>query len=334
MSPEYKVSIEGLSSIAIITMQIPDLSDPDKRAQLPPSQHKPLAAAMLKGCAQLEDPLAVMQIMTAVYLADLTGKQNPKMNTSHFTQSDITTFRKTLDTLSTKSNSFDLGPEVLTLRGLFLELAGQKLAARKSYELAIQRGDFGYHPSNRHPMQLPLTTPWNALGYLLKRAQDPQSHAEAKSYFAQGALQGDDPLSYYELAQFYDRTDTLWLQYTSKAAASGHRQAAVDLADFYQEVSTLDSPILRDNVAMRKALAWLRTWRRDSTGVMAREWLRTASIVGDRASTVRLAEIYEKDGDREGAEECWKRVEEEEGQKGMGGVRGTKRRVVGSKSSS
>ena len=300
---EYKISVEKLASLAIVTFRIPDLSDPTKRAQLPPSQHKDLAASMLKGCALLEQPLAVIQILTAVYLAQLTGEDSYQDIASRFSQTDdIAKYRQSLENLSAKSNTFVLGPEALTLSGLFAERECQTEKAKILYIEAVERQRFKYIPGLRHPMQLPLPTPWNVLGYLLKSDKDPNVRAQAKTYFQQGALEGDDPLSYYEAAAFEDRSDPKWLQYTSKAAASGHRQATVDLAQFYEEASVKRSPILADS-KMRKTLNWLLGWRRGSAADLAREWLHAAAIMGHRPSMLRLADYKESVHDFEGAKE-------------------------------
>jgi len=300
ITAEYNLSVEDLASLAIVTFRIPDLTDPEKRAQLPPSQHKPLAASMLRGCAHLEDPLAVMQILTAVYLADLTGEHSYKDIVSHFPKSEIPKFKQTLEQLGAKSNTFGLGPEALTLQGLFAERAGDREKAKTLYIEAVERSTLKYTPGSRHPMQLPLTTPWNALGYLLKTDKDPSVRAQAKTYFQRGALEGDDPLSYYEAAAFEDRSDPKWLQYTSKAAASGHRQATVDLAQFYLEVSSKGSPVLAQS-KMRKALNWLLAWRKGSAADLAREWAHAASIMGHKPSMLQLADYRESVGDVEGA---------------------------------
>jgi hypothetical protein len=306
---EYKLDIEDIASIAIVTMRIPDLSDPSKRGQLPPSQHKPLAAAMLQGCAQREDPLAIMQILTATYLAEYTGEIQYKDIASLFPKGEIATYRKTLEKLCAKAKSFQLGPEALTLQGLLLEKSGQHEHAKKCYLEAVTLSTIAYIPYRRHPMQLPLIAPWNALGYLLSADKDPKVRLQAKTYFAQGALEGDDPLSYYELAQLEERTDPKWLQYTSKAAASGHRQATVDLAAFYQSASAAKSPVLASS-SMRTALSWLLGWRRGSAASLAREWLQAASIMGHKPSTMQLAEYWESVGDKDRARECWRRLSE------------------------
>lgn len=264
---------------------------------------------MLQGCAQVEDPLAIVQILTAVYLAGTSEAASYRDIASVFPQSEIPKYRKTLENLCAKSKTFSLGPEALTLQGLLLEREGKKERAHALYIEAVERCHFKYNPKSRHPMQLPLVTPWNALGYLIKTEKDPKVQVQAQAYFRRGALEGDDPLSYYELAAFEDRTDPKWLQYTSKAAASGHRQATVNLANFYQEASSPDSPILQ-NTNMRKALNWLLSWRRGSAASLAREWLQAASNMGHKPSMLQLADYHESVGNQDEAKEHLRRLTE------------------------
>ncbi|KAH7065767.1 hypothetical protein BKA63DRAFT_164499 [Paraphoma chrysanthemicola] len=294
----YKTSVEDLASLAIVTSRIPDLSDSSKKALLAPSQHKPLAAALLQGCAQAEDPLAIIQILTAVYLARMdvvTAKELAAL----FPQSEIAKHRKTLAKLGLEAKTFALGPDVLTLQGLFAENEGHKEKAKSFYIEAIQRCHFKYNPKSRHPMQLPLITPWNALGYLLKADKDRDIRNQAEIYFRRGAIEADDPLSYYELASFEERTSPKWLQYTSKAAASGHLQATLNIADFYWDVSLKESPVLA-NSKMRDALNWLLGWKRGSAASLAREWLQAASNMGHKPSTLHLADYCKSVHDEEG----------------------------------
>ncbi|KAL5117610.1 hypothetical protein ACEQ8H_004503 [Pleosporales sp. CAS-2024a] len=307
LASKYHVSIADLASIAIVTFRIPDLSDPAKRAQLPPSQHVPLSGCMLQGCAQAEDPLAIIQILTAVYLADSTNVAIYKTLASLFPHNEVTNYRKTLEALCAKAVTFPLGPEALTLQGLFLEREGQRDKAKELYTEALQRCHMKFTPGSRHPLQLPLIAPWNALGYLLKSENRPESLEHAKVYFKKGAMEGDDPLSCYELATLLDRKDADWLLYTSKAAASGHREATVQLADFYREVSLQNSPVLEDG-KMRKALNWVLGWKSDSPATLAREWLEAASNMGHKPSTLQLADFCEASGNRERATEHLRRM--------------------------
>jgi tetratricopeptide (TPR) repeat protein len=229
---------------------------------------------------------------------DISIKETARL----FPPAEIAKYRTILDELTLQANKFALGPDTLTLKGLFLEQEGRKEKAKELYQEAILRSHLKYTPGSRHPMQIPLITPWNALGYLLKSHKNPDVQAKAKEYFEMGALQGGDPLSYYELSAFEPKTSTKWLHYTSKAAASGHRQAIINLADFYQGVAEKQSPILKDN-KMRKTLNWLLGWRRGSAAALAREWLQVASNIGHKPSMLQLADYHYSLGEHELAKE-------------------------------
>lgn len=298
---EYQVGLDDLSDLGIVTFKIPDLGDPTKRAKLPPSQHKPISALILQGCAQAEDPLAIVHILTAVYLSTTTTEPAVKEIARLFPSSEITKYRRTLQKLCLSATKFPLGPEALTLQGLFLENEGQKEKAKELYEEALLRSHLKYKAQTRNPMQLPLIAPWNALGFLLKSSKEPLTKADARKYFEMGALQGDDPLSYAELATFEPRSSTKWLHYTSKAAASGHGQAAVNLADFYEEVQNESSSL--DSSDMRKALNWILGWKRDSMSQLAREWREVAAISGHKPSMLKLVDEYEAGGQLDKAKE-------------------------------
>jgi len=286
----------------MVTFKVPDLSDAGIRARLPPSQHKEVAGMLLQGCAQAGDPLAIVHILTAVYLGS-SGNGPAQEIARLFPQKDIAQYRQLLDMIDLQSleKTPSLVVEVLTLRGLFLEQAGQKQEAIKAYQAAIKPSTLNDQTgrSSTHAMQFPLIAPWNALGYLLKADKDPKVQAEAQSYFQQGAFEGDDPLSYYELAAYEPKTSEKWLRYTSKAAASGHRQAILDLTGFYQEVAASNSSVL-ENGSIRHALNWLLTWRRGSAAKLAREWLHVACVVGHKPSMLQLADYHKSIGHEEG----------------------------------
>ncbi len=311
---EYNIQPKEVTSLALVTFKIPDLSDPVKRAQLPPSPHKLVAGMLLQGCAQIGDTLAIVHILTAVYLGG-SGDRPAQEIANLFPQKEIAQYCQSLDMIDLQSleKTPGLVLDVLTLRGLFLERAGQKQQAKKLYQEAIKPSTLNYQPtsSRTHAMQLPLIAPWNALGYLLKADKDPKAKEEAKSYFQRGALEGDDPLSYFELAAFEPRTSEKWLQYTSKAAASGHRQAILNLTGFYQEVAAENSPILKSG-SIRKVLNWVLTWRRGSAGALAREWLHAASVVGHKPSMLQLADYYNSIGDQERAREYLRQMVDSE----------------------
>ncbi|KAG9189414.1 hypothetical protein G6011_06282 [Alternaria panax] len=306
---KYGIPLNDIASLAIVTFKIPEISDAAKRAQMPPSQHKNIGGMLLQGCAQNGDPLAIAHILTAVYLGG-SGHSSAQEIARLFPQQEINQYRQSLDAINLQSLEKDPGLvlDVSTLRGLFLEQAGQKQEARKVYQEAITPAALSFQPGQTsHAMKLPLIAPWNALGYLLKADKDPKIQAEAKFYFQKGALKGDDPLSYYELAAFEPRTSEKWLRYISKAAASGHKQAILNLTNFYQEVATVDSPILKSD-SIRKALNWVLSWRRGSTAALAREWQQVASVIGHKPSMLQLADYYDSIGNNERAREYLRQI--------------------------
>ncbi|EUC32028.1 hypothetical protein COCCADRAFT_99764 [Bipolaris zeicola 26-R-13] len=305
---KYNVALDDVSSLGIITFKIPDISDPVKRAQIPPSQHKTISGLLLQGCAQAGDPLAIVHILTAVYLSS-AGDESVQELARLFPRHEVPRYRQTLESFDqqTLEKTTALWPEVLTLKGLFLEQEGQRLKAKEVYLQAINPSSLKYEPGARHPMQLPLIAPWNALGLLLKSEKDPKVQAEAKTPFELGALKGDDPLSYYELAAFEPRASEKWLRYTSKAAASGHQQAMINLIDFYQEVAKTELSILKDG-GIRKALNWLLGWKPGSAAALAREWLEAASNAGHKPSMLQLADYHDSNGDHEQAKEYLRQI--------------------------
>ena len=274
---------------------------------LPPSQHRYISGLMLQGCAQTEDPLAIVQTLSAVYLSTSSSDGNVKDIANLFPPSEIAKYRKTLEKLGQISKSLALGPDILTLQGLFLEREGKKQKAKELYQEALLRSHLKYNPKSRHPMQLKLVQPWNALGFLLKADDTLDAQVEAKNYFQKGAFEADDPLSYYELAAFEPESNTTWLQYTSKAAASGHRQAMIDLAGFYQDANAPDSPRIQSS-GMRSALEWLLSWKRDGAAMLAREWLQAAGNAGHKPSLLKLVDYHEARGDRKRAIEQLREV--------------------------
>lgn len=292
-----------------MTYSIPDLSDPAKRAMLPPSQHKTNAGLILQGCADIEDPLAIKHIMTAVYLNTHTTAPGARDIALLFPKSEIIKYRKSLENVKLAGKD---DPEALTLHGLFLEKEGQPAKARALYQTALQTPwVYQYSVQARHPAQLPVMAPWNALGYLLKDSKDPVAREQAKEAFEQGATKGDDPLSYYELSFFHDRSSVSWLKCVSKAAASGHREAMFQVAQFYRDLS-LDSSLKLGNRSggLKAALDWLLGWQKGSEARLAVEWFEAAGEAGHKRALLDLADWYEASGNKGEAKEVLQRIVE------------------------
>lgn len=271
---------------------------------------------MLKGCAKLEDPLTITYFMTAIYSAEAGEHPKARAIVFNISSNELAEYHEILLRLGAKSAKIALGPDVLTLQGLFLERDGKIDEAEAAYTQAVQRASFKFNPRARHPMALPLIAPWNALGQLLKSSQDPGRREKAKEYFRRGAIEGDDPLSCLELAAMEKKGSLEWLKYTSRVAASGHRDSMVELATFYEEASKPKSSLLAAS-ATRKALDWLLEWKSNSVVRVAREWQRAAARMGHKPSLLDLADDSRSRGDLEGEKQYLRALTEPPSQPGQ-----------------
>lgn len=239
-------------------------------------------------------------LLTAVYLATHTASPLPAARemASHIPRSSIPTLRRTLESLKLAGQA---DPEALTLLGLFLEAENQPAKARKAYEAALEvKWVYAYSPQARHPAQLPIPPPWIALGYLLRGSRDAEGKALARGVFEQGAKKGDDPLACWEYASYLEKEKEgergEWLQFVSKAAASGQREAMLGLARFYRELA----PSAGGKEAGRGlagSLDWLLRWKKGSELRLAREWYDAAGRAGQKEALMELAEWYSADGE-------------------------------------
>ncbi|KAG9201382.1 hypothetical protein G6514_005754 [Epicoccum nigrum] len=301
---KYNTTTEHLAGLAIMTFSIPDLSDPAKRALLPPSPHKPTAMQLLQGCADLRDPLAVKHLLTAIYLANFTASPLAAAVEMAFLvpRSAIPALRASLASLKIAGHD---DPEALTLLGLFLEAENHPAKARAAYQAALAvPWVYAYSVQARHPAQLPVAPPWIALGYLLRGARDPTEQALARGVFELGAKKGDDPLACWEYASYLSKGEgegegverNEWLRFASKAAASGHREAMLVLARFYREVAA--GREVRSGL-LAAELHWLLGWKNGSAMRLAREWYHAAGRAGQKEAWMELAEWYMQEGEGE-----------------------------------
>jgi tetratricopeptide (TPR) repeat protein len=293
-----------------MTYSIPDLSDPTKRAMLPPSPHKTIAGLLLQGCAEIQDPLAIKHILTAVYLSTHTTFPGARDMALLFPKSCIPSYRKSLQDLKIGGKD---DPEALTLHAQFLERENRVKEAQALYEKALQvPWVYDFNVQARHPAQLPIIAPWNALGYLLKNSPDAAAREKAKWAFEQGATRGDDPLAYYELSHFCERGSQEWLKCVSKAAASGHRDAMLEVAQFYRDLSSTDQGLKPHATShgLRASLDWLLGWQKGSEARLAVEWFEAAGKAGHKRALLELADWYEADGKKEEAREVLTRIVE------------------------
>jgi hypothetical protein len=302
--------------MALMTYSIPDLSDPTKRAMLPPSPHKTNAGILLQGCAEIQDPLAIKHILTAVYLSTYTNAPGARDIALLFPKSEVAKYRKSLETLKIAGKD---DPEALTLHAQFLERENRPKEAAVLYEKALQvPWVYDFNVQARHPAQLPVIAPWNALGYLLKNSPDAEAREKARWAFEQGASRGDDPLSYWELSLFCEREGKEWLKCVSKAAASGHREAMLQVARFYRDLASADQDLKPRAIsgALKASLDWLLNWQKGSEARLAREWFDAAGKAGHKRALLELAEWLEAEGKREEAREVLMRIVEPSGDGG------------------
>ncbi|KAH6625563.1 hypothetical protein C7974DRAFT_312183 [Boeremia exigua] len=281
---KYNVTSEQISGLALVIFSVSDRAP--AAANFPPSPHKSNAALLLQGCAQLNDPLALKHLLTAVYLSTYTASPRSSAHTlaSHVPRAAIPTYRTALASLTLAGQT---DPEALTLTGLFLEREAQPARARTCYERALaQPWIFAHAPHARHPMQHPVVPPWLALGYLLSASPDAAARAQATAVFERGAREADDPLACYEFAARLPRDSAAWLRFMSKAAASGHGGAMLALARFYRGVAAGEV----QTGALRGALAWLLRWRKGAAERLAAEWYVVAGRRGQEGAEEELAE--------------------------------------------
>lgn len=278
----------------------------DKTGRLPPSQHKNIAKRLLLACSKANDSAATLHILRAVYLTPSLPRAGEIA--SLFSAAEIRVCRQALEVLATTDDA-----DAKTLLGEFYETEGYPQRARTLYEQALALKDATFDPDLRG-MALPQVPAWNTLGCLLLAQEDSKSQEQAKAAFRKGAIEGDDPLSYYYLASYEDRFSGPWLHFMTKAASSGHLEAMYNLGNFYMEANSYNaknvkSQFLTDNFLVT-SLRWLTQWKEDSARKYAIEWFSTAAEAGHKPSMLELADIHELQEDIESAITWLERVTE------------------------
>lgn len=199
--------------------------------------------------------------------------------------------RQELERLASTNHS-----EAKTLLGHFLEREGSKAQAKELYEQAMETVEYGFTHSPKESFTLPQTRPWNALGLVLLEENSDESLQQAREAFRWGALEGDDPLSYYYLAShFEEKSSGNWLQYMSKAAGSGHQGAMYQVANFYMDIDGEDmasnsKASTQDQVLVR-SLRWLHQRKAANARDLGIEYFQVAAAGGHKPSMLELAEL-------------------------------------------
>lgn len=293
--------MEDITVLAMAVHRIPDIQDKTRLSRMPPSIHKPISSQLLLACSKAKDPLAIMHILSAVLYSTTHANLNVRRVSSDiaslFKSADIAYCRKELEVLASKNDA-----DAMNLLGQLLEREGQTQQARTLYEKALERANTKFIQADPKTLFLSLVPVWNALGYLLLADKDPKVREQARAAFEKGALKADDPLSYYHLASFQPDKSANWLKYMSKAAASGHREAMHEVANFYLDVNSdsgagVKPSILKDR-QLATPLTWL-TWKRDSPKDLAEEWFGVAAERGYKPAMLELVKLHESKGDIE-----------------------------------
>ncbi|KAL1606547.1 hypothetical protein SLS60_003952 [Paraconiothyrium brasiliense] len=308
LAERYKIRVVHLPMLAIPMFQIPDVNDTER--QLPPSQQSTVAASILLACSAAGDLQATLQILYAVYYSS-NAYNIPKAAeiARLFTPKDISDCRSMLEQLAEGN---DGKPEAkgdanaMTLHAKFLELAGEKQKARYFYDKALERYSTKLYRGYPHPMALPWLTPWTELANFERVSDTPRLEKIVES-LRFGALKADDPMAYYKLTTFTTEHSSKWLEYMTKAAASGHPEAMYKLGRFYLEANNHASVFL-NSPGFRKALKFLVSWGPNATAKFGIEWLQAAGLGGHKPALMELAQLHEKEGAKEQAKDCLRAV--------------------------
>ncbi|KAF2875056.1 hypothetical protein BDV95DRAFT_603829 [Massariosphaeria phaeospora] len=284
----YKINLADITQLALATGRIVDSQKSNLR--ISPSIHNPMSDFIMLSCSKAMDPTAVLHIMGAVYLSNNNTTPTAKTIANRMSRSELKDCEEALRQLAIKGNT-----GALTLQGQFLERKGQVEQARALYEKALEKCD------TKHELdewETPRLAPWNALGFLTMDNKDQK--AQAKAAFEKGALEADDPVSYFHLASFEDPMSANWLKYMTKAAASGDLEAMFRLACFYTKMAAEKDSVPRYG-RVATMVAWLTLKGEARYFRHAQEWFMIAAYSGHKPSMLELAEMSFVYGDQEKA---------------------------------
>jgi TPR repeat protein len=302
---EYRAKVGAITYIAIAISQIGDIKDPSGR--LPPSQHHKIAAELLFACSAAKDVMATLQIMSAYWLSTEHELPRAKEIASNFTKQQINECMAMLEQLSDEGDT-----DCMTMRARMLEKVGHRDIAKGLYRSALAKAPMVFDPKWPHPMALPWVPPWIALADLLladKHNATLDARAQAKAVLEKGAFAADDPLAYYRLASFENGHTPDWVQYMSKAAASGHIEAAYKLGRFYMDVHANPKSFLAKS-QFKSALNFITSFKGGSADRLAREWLEFAASTGHKPSMLELMKLHDDAGDHHTAAGYLRRITE------------------------
>ena len=236
-----------------------------------------LGSRVLHACSEAREPNAVIGVVKIAHRRGLLKHEH---------------FRSPLAGLTQMAR--EKHPRAMVLMAQILEDQNKVREALKLYQEAIEQSakskavkggeeeldDDQLDPitGTEDPTDYAVDTAWTAMGALHARLNDPE---KAVASFKEGAFQGDDPEAYHALAQFEIQDPdkpiytAKYIEYETKAAASGHIEAAFALAKFY----SMDADEAAQKTT-RKALRLFQVAGRFSEGrrlTYAFEWARLAA---------------------------------------------------------
>ncbi|KAF2497567.1 hypothetical protein BU16DRAFT_616188 [Lophium mytilinum] len=297
----YEYPLEAYSPLARLLLRIPDKSINNTGRRL------------ILECSAANDPLATLIILGSLRRKDGWAREIPKAEILHA--------RQHLKALAHQESS----PDAMVLVGLDLRAQNRDKEARVLFESALRKvsagemldvnsgvtGDklqFKVDQVRGHDL-LPIPAPWIALGKLLLEKGDLEA---AKAVLHDGALKADDPMAYFYLAECGEMYSDEWLEYMTKAAASGHPDAMFHMGNFYaQSKQQAKESVGPTGYHHLKGLDAYRSWKagpgwlRSLPGLpkdlalsgreaMAVEWYLLAFEDAHRPAAVALAQILRR----------------------------------------
>ncbi|KAF2651566.1 hypothetical protein K491DRAFT_696334 [Lophiostoma macrostomum CBS 122681] len=294
-------SLELITHLALVIARVPDIGPTDQSGRMPPSIHPELSRQLFMACIKAGERTAILHVLRAVMRR--SESEVDRRRVSQFTSTDIRIARYQLEALAKAGDA-----DAKTLLGqlvLLEDKVSKHAQTSKAYQLWQEAYDIKVANKTRkgigykepHQLEMPQMEPWNLLGCAFLEQQDPTSREQAKALFATGALQADDPISYYYLASFEDPASGLWLQHMTKAASSGVADAMYELANFYNALGDPESSskaLLKTDSLLAKATYWVTSFRKkDGAKDHAIEWYKVAADAGSKPAMWKLAELAE-----------------------------------------
>jgi len=258
---------------------------------------------LLGACSKAQDPLATLHIMSTHYMA-LAHHQTSRVSTI-LLPSELFTIRRHLESLAHDQNN----AEACALLAQFLDHEGKPKKAAQLYQKAIDLWDISVLSATSNTMAPRIASPWAQYYLLLQSLNAPK---ELCLEVLEKGAEAEDPMSYYHLSTLQNPNSWDWMQYLTRAAASGHPDAMFDLGEWY---ISYDPVIKFLDPKLASYVSWLKPNPKGDkakdpkslTGTaeaLGWEWHGLAAKAGNKRSMLRLAKWMVERG-QEGAAARW-----------------------------